>query len=265
MTDNNLSLSETATLYLATLKPEERETSQPEVNRFVRWFGAERAIARLAPPEVANYAERLSLTDADYIQRLEQVRAFLICARKKGWTLANLSIHLKAKKVKPGPASPGRPAPEVIHLTKEGHEGMKTELTELRSKRPHLIEEIRKAAADKDFRENAPLHAAREKLGYLEGRIIELEETLKVARTIDDAPKSSVKTGIGDSVVLQDLASGEEMKYRIVTPKEVDPTQGKISSVSPIGKALLGRGEGDIVEISVPAGKLRYQVKRIER
>lgn len=264
MTTDNVNLSEAAALYLATLKPEDREASQPEVNRFVRWFGADRSIARLTPPEVANYAERLSLTDIDYARRLEQVRAFLICAKKKGWTPSNLSVHLKAKKVKSGPAVPGRPAPEVIHLTKEGFEEMKAELAALRDKRPSLIEEIRKAAADKDFRENAPLHAAREKLGHLEGRIIELEETLKIAHVIDELPKSRLKAGIGDSVVLREVASGEEMKYRIVSPNEVDPIQGKISSVSPIGKALLGRAEGDTVEINIPAGKVRYQLQRIE-
>jgi len=64
---------------------------------------------------------------------------------------------------------------------------------------------------------------------------------------------------------VQDISSGEELCYRIVNPREVDPTQGKISGVSPLGKALIGREEGETVEVAVPAGKLRYQVKRIER
>jgi transcription elongation factor GreA len=264
MTSPKITLSEAATRYLAKLTPEEREARQPEVNRFVRWFGSERPVAQLTPPEVANYAERLSLSDTDYAKRLEQVRAFLVCAKKDGWTPGNLSVHLKAKRMKPGPVVSVRPLPEVTHLTKQGYDEIKAELAGLKERRPHLIEEIRKAAADKDFRENAPLHAAREKLGHLEGRIIELEETLKVAKVIDESPKSTFKANIGDSLVLQDLASGEEVKYQIVTPREVDPTQGKISSVSPIGKALLGRGQGDTVEISVPAGKLRYQIRHIE-
>ena len=263
MTQQNVCLSDAATEYLAKLKPEERETSQPEVNRFVRWFGSERPIAHLTPPEVAGYAEGLSTTDIDYAKRLAQVRAFLVCAKKKGWTPTNLSIHLKAKKVKPGLAIAGRPMPESIPMTNQGYNNMKAELTELKGKRPLIIDEIRRAAADKDFRENAPLHAAREKLGHLEGRIIELEETLKVARIIDETSKSTLKVNIGDSLVLLDLASGEEVKYQIVPPKEVNPALGKISSVSPIGKVLLGRGEGDRVEITIPAGKLRYQVKHI--
>jgi len=261
----NISLGDAATHFLARLTPEEREASQPGVYRFVRWFGSERPISQLTPPEVANYAERLSLSDIDYVKRLELIRAFLVCAKKEGWSQTNLSVHLKAKKVKPGLAIPGRPGtPTVVELTRRGYEELKTELAELKSKRPPLIEEIRRAAADKDFRENAPLHAAREQLGHLEGRIIELEEALKVTKIIDEAPKSTLKVGTGDSLVLQDTSSGEEIRYKIVTPKEVDPSQGKISSVSPIGKALLGRGEGEMVEITVPAGKLRYQIKRIE-
>ena len=70
--------------------------------------------------------------------------------------------------------------------------------------------------------------------------------------------------GIGDMVVLYDPASKEELVYTIVHPREVDPTKGKISGVSPIGKAIIGRGEGEIVEVVVPAGTMRYQIKKVE-
>jgi len=141
---------------------------------------------------------------------------------------------------------------------------LKVELEELKSKKPQLIADISRAREDKDIRENAPLHAAKEQLGHLEGRIIELEETLKCARIIDDVPKPTARVAIGDSLILRDLNSGDEIRYTIVPPREVDPLQGKISSVSPIGRALIGRGEGETIEVAVPAGKLRYQIKRIE-
>ena len=70
---------------------------------------------------------------------------------------------------------------------------------------------------------------------------------------------------MGDSIVLGDIVSGEELRYTIVSPREVDPTKGKISSHSPIGKAVIGRAWGEIVEITAPLGKLRYQIKQIER
>jgi len=262
----NPSLGEGASLFLAKLSPEERGISQPEVYKFVRWYGWERPLAGLSAPEVANYAERLSLSDTDYARKLELIRAFLTYAKKVGWSKTNLAIHLKAKKVKAGAQSSSvrRGLPETVTLTQQGYAELEAELADLKRKRPQLIEEMRRAAADKDFRENAPLAAAREQRGHLEGRIRELEETLKAATTVNGEQKSGLKVTIGDRIVLGDLASGEELHYMLVDSREVDPTQGKISSVSPLGKTLIGRGEGEIVEVAVPAGKLRYQVKYIE-
>jgi len=261
----NPSLGEAAGLFLAKLSPDKKEESQPEVYKFVRWYGRERPLAGLAAPEVANYAERLSLSDTDYAKKLELIRVFLTYAKKAGWSRTNLAVHLKAKKVKANALPAARQGlPETVSLTRQGYDEMEAELAALKSKRPQLIEEIRKAAADKDFKENAPLAAAREQRGHLEGRIRELEETLKAAVVIDEEQKSNLKTNIGNSLVVCDLGSGEELRYIIVDPKEVDPVQGKISIASPLGKALVGRGEGEVVEIAVPAGKLRYQIKQIE-
>ena len=260
----NPSLGEAAGLFLARLSSKEREASQTEVYKFVRWYGWERPLAGLTAPEVANYAERLSLSDTDYAKKLELIHAFLTYAKKAGWSKTNLANHLKAKKVKAGSLPSVRQGlPEAVTLTQQGYAELEAELAELKRKRPQLIEEVRRAAADKDFRENAPLAAAREQRGHLEGRIRELEETLKAASIISGDEKSGLKANIGDSIVLCDLTSGEELDYMIVDPKEVDPTQGKISIASPLGKALIGRGEGEIAEVTVPAGKLRYQIKRV--
>ncbi|MBI4181093.1 MAG: transcription elongation factor GreA [Chloroflexi bacterium] len=155
--------------------------------------------------------------------------------------------------------------PETVFLTQQGYTELEAELTILQVKRIEAIAEIRKAAADKDFRENAPLHAAREQRGHLEGRIMELEATLKLAVVIEEKQEATVKIGIGDSVTLGDLESGEELHYMLVSPKEVNPARGKISSISPIGQAIIGKEEGAIVMVVAPAGKLRYQIKKIER
>ncbi|HEY50938.1 MAG TPA: transcription elongation factor GreA [Dehalococcoidia bacterium] len=268
MTDKSapdISLEEAASQFLARLTTEEREISQPELYKFIRWFGREQALNRLSAREVAGYAERLSLSDTDYGRKLDQLRAFLTHARKAGWSRTNLAVHLKAKKAKAGSSSAVRQGlPEVIELTRQGYAELENELQALKSRRPELIEQIRRAAADKDFKENAPLAAAREQRGHLEGRIRELEETLKSARVINEQPKTELKVSIGDHLMLQDLVSGEELRYQVVNPREVDPAQGKISSVSPLGKVLIGRGEGEVVEVAVPVGRLRYQVKRIE-
>jgi transcription elongation factor GreA len=257
----NPSLGEAANLFLAGLSPEERGLSQQEVHKFVRWFGWRRPIAGLTAAEITKYAESLPSSDIDYTKKMEQIRALLAYARKKGWSETNLAAHLKAKKVKTR-VQPSKPSiAEPIALTQQRHAEMKTELDTLRSKRLQIIEEMHKAAADKDFRENAPLQAAREQRGHLEGRIRELEDTLKAVTIIDKKPETTLKVGIGDSIILRDLDSGDDRHYIIVSPKEVDPAQGKISSVSPIGKAVIGRGFGEVVEVATPAGKLRYEIK----
>jgi transcription elongation factor GreA len=264
MSGDSPSLGEAAGSFLAKLAPGEREASQQEVYRFVRWYGWERPFAGLTAPEVANYAERLSLSDTDYAKKLELTRAFLVFAKKEGWIKTSLFTHLKARKGRPGaPVSTKRGLPKKVNLTPEGYEELKAEIADLKSKRLKAIEDIRTAAADKDFRENAPLDAAREQKGHIEGRIMELEETLKAATVIGVEQKSGLKASIGKKVVLCDMTSGEDLRYMIVDPREVDPVQGKISVASPLGKALVGRREGDVVEVAVPAGKVRYQIQQV--
>ena len=259
-------LGQAASQFLASLPPEERKASQQEVYRFTRWYGWERPLAGLTAPEVANYAQRLSLSDTDYMKKLELIRAFLVYAKKEGWSKTNLATHLKTRKTKTKLSPSTRQGlPQTISLTQQGYTELQAELATLKSKRSQAIDEMRRAAADKDFRENAPLEAAREQHGQLEGRIRELEEAIKSATVIDDKQKVTLKVNIGDSIVLQELASGEELRYMIVSPREVDPTQGKISSASPVGKAIIGRSQGEVIEVVTPAGKLQYQIKLIER
>ena len=265
--DSNQSpnLNNAATRFLVSLSPEQRQASQNEVYKFVRWYGGERAFTELEAPDIARYAERLSLSDTDYAGKLEIVRSFLVHAKKQGWSKSNLATHLKAKKTKRQPkSSPVRGLPEAIPLTQQSYTELEAELAGLRDKSSRLIEEIRRAAADKDFRENAPLAAAREQRGHVEGQIRELEETLKSATIIDKAAKANLRVSAGDSVVLRDLASGEELRYILVSPREVDPAKGKISAASPTGKAVTGRRQGEVVEVAAPAGKLRYQIEQIE-
>lgn len=260
------SLGEAAGSFLASLPAKKGETSQQAIYGFVRWYGWERPFAGLTAREVANYAEQLSSSHTNYLNNLEIVRAFLVYAKKQGWNKTSLAAHLRPKKTKARLPSPARrDLPPAISLTQQGLAELKAELVDLKRRRSQAIEEMRRAAADKDFRENAPLEAAREERGHLEGRIRELEEALKSATTIDKTPKSTLKVSTGDSIVLRDQVSGEELRYTIVSPREVDPTKGKISGNSPIGKAVTGRAQGEIVEITAPAGKLRYQLVQIER
>ena len=262
MDSSNLNLGEAASRFLTSLPPEKMGVSQQAIYQFVRWFGRDSLLARLEAPEIASFAQRISSADADYSRKLDIIRAFLTHANKEGWTKNNLAIHLKTKKEKPGLAVSARQClAKTISLTQQGYDKIKEELAVLKGKRPQAIDDISKAAADKDFRENAPLDAAREQLAQIEGRIRELEQTLKSATLVEVEVGS--RAGIGNSVVLLDLASGEELRFTLVSPKEVDPSQGRISSVSPLGRALIGQGAGDTIEITVPAGKLRYRIEKV--
>jgi transcription elongation factor GreA len=259
-------LGEAAAQFLARLPPKEREARQPELYKFARWFGWERPFSQLAPPHVEAYAEQLSVSDTDYAAKAVLVRSFLTYAKKAGWSRTSLATHLKTRKAKAGPQAAGRRVqPEAVALSRQKYDELVVELEDLRKKSQELIKAIQIAAADKDFRENAPLHAAREERGHVEGRIKELEETIKAATIIDELKKPAMKSGVGDRVVLSDLASGEEFRYTIVDPREANPLKGKISTASPLGKALVGRSDGETIEITAPAGKLRYRINRVER
>ena len=260
------SLGEVATLYLNKLSVKDRDSSCAEIYKFARWYGWDSSFSRLAGPAVASYAEQLNVTDIDYEKKIGILRSFFAYAKKTGWSQANLSTHLKSKKGKTAPViSVGRETIETATLTQQRYDELKAELDKLKKKSRELVVEIQRAAADKDFRENAPLDAAREERGHVEGRIKELEHTLKSATIIGERKEPARKSSIGDNILVCDLASGEECRYIIVDPREVNAAKGKISIVSPLGKALLGRIDGEMVEITVPAGKMRYQVKRIER
>lgn len=263
--DHVPSLREAATIYLGKLSVKDRDSSQPEVYRFTRWYGWESPFSRLAGPAVASYAEQLNVSDIDYEKKIGILRSFFAHAKKAGWSQTNLSTHLKAKKGKAAAAAAGRDVFEAATLTQPRYNELAAELENLKKKSRELVVEIQRAAADKDFRENAPLDAAREERGHVEGRIKELEQTLKSATIIGEKKEPARKSGIGDCIIVCDLASGEECRYTIVDPREVNAARGKISTASPLGKALLGRSDGETVEITAPAGKLRYQIKRIER
>src|SRR4030042_208389 len=265
-TDNIPSLGEATTVYLGRLSVKDRDASQPEVYRFARWYGWESLFSSLAGPAGASYSEQLNVTDIDYEKKFGILRACLAYGKKTGWSKTNLATHLKTKKGKTGPAvATGKNIREDVSLTQQRYDELKVELENLNKRSRELVGEMQRAAADKDFRENAPLHAAKEERGHVEGRIKELEQTLKEETIIQERKEPARKSSIGDSIIVCDLASGEECRYMLVDPREVNAAKGKISTASPLGKALLRRSDGETVEINVPAGKLRYQIKRVER
>jgi len=256
------SLSEVAAGFLAGLPPDQKDEFRQEINKFVTWCGKSRPMAELSALEVANYAESINSATTDVSKVTSTVKAFLAYAKKEGLTGTNLSVHLRVKKLTSAHTALRKGKPTTIVMTAAGYEELNTELTELKKELPKLSEDIRKAAADKDFRENAPLEAARERHGMVESRIRHLESMLKTAVVSEERP-SDLVVSIGTTVTIQGLSDSEEMSYKLVNPNEASPLKGKLSVSSPIGKALLGRKQGDVIEVVAPAGALNYRVIKI--
>ena len=147
-------------------------------------------------------------------------------------------------------------------LTLRGAQALRKELEHLKSvMRPRIIEAIAEARAHGDLRENAEYHAAREQQGFTEGRINELEAVLSYAEVIDVSKlNAGSRIVFGATVELEEPHSGETVRYQIVGDLEADFKQGRISVSSPVARALIGKSEGDMVEIQAPSGTRRYEV-----
>lgn len=154
---------------------------------------------------------------------------------------------------------------ELIPLTREGHKRLSEELDHLKSvERQQVIEAIAEARAHGDLKENAEYHAARERQGFIEARIADLEEKLARAEVIDPKKTSGDEVRFGAWVTLSDELTGEEKKYRIVGDLEADITKNLLSVSSPMARALLGKKEDDLVRIQAPKGAKEYVVLGIE-
>ena len=258
----SLQMGEAANRYLVSLNENDKNSGQQEIYKFVRWFGGERFFDSIEAPEVAKYAEQLSDSDTEYSDKLVIIKAFLVYAKKKGWTEINLSVHLKARQSKRKARKVStRKRQNPVAITQTGYDDMQAELVSLRERRNELRDDISKAAADKDFRENAPLAAAKEQQGHVEGRIQELEQILASSVIIENNRQSAHTIDIGDSITLVDTVTGKELHCCLVSPNEVDAANGKISGASPLGKASVGKKDGDTIDVKVPAGILHYRIK----
>ncbi len=147
-------------------------------------------------------------------------------------------------------------------LTRHGAEKLREDLRRLKTiERPHVIQAIAEARAHGDLSENAEYHAAREQQGFIEGRIKNIEHALSHCEIIDVTrlPASS-RVVFGATVHLEDQEDGAELSYQIVGELEADARAGLISISSPIARALVGKSEGDVVEVAVPGGTKAYEI-----
>ena len=153
----------------------------------------------------------------------------------------------------------------TIPLTQRGADLLKSELHRLKSVERHaVIQAISEARAQGDLSENAEYEAAKDKQGFIEGRIKELESKLAAAQVIDpSALDADGKVVFGATVDLEDEDSGAKVRYQIVGDDEADLKLGLISISSPIARALIGKEDGDIAEVIAPSGNRRYEIIRV--
>jgi len=153
---------------------------------------------------------------------------------------------------------------ERIPFTPQGYEALKKELERFkRVERPDNIRAIEEARAHGDLSENAEYHAAKERQGFIEGRISELEFKLASADVIDPACIDKDRAVFGCVVILENIETGESVKYQLVGPEESNIDEGKISVTSPLGRAILGREPDEELVLQVPGGRRHYELVEI--
>ncbi len=149
----------------------------------------------------------------------------------------------------------------MFYLTSEGKQKLEKELAELIAKRPEISARIQRAKDMGDLKENADYHDAKDEQGMMESRIREIQAILNEAQVVE-------KNSSGDKIVFGSkitvVVNGKEKEYEIAGESEANPLAGKISSESPLARALLGRKKGDTAEVNAPAGKIIYQIKDIK-
>ena len=214
-----VSASEASTHFLNSLDARKARDERLTVERFVEWLGAEQPISRLTAEKVAAYAER---EQEGGEASLEPVRAFLAYCARLAFTDENLVVHLHLGHAEGAAAE--AIADGGYRMTIEGVELLESELAEFKARRPQIAEQLRAAMQDKDFRENAPLDAARDEQAHLEARIREVEHRLRSAVIIDQEAKAG-RANVGSTVKVLNLEANSEHVFHLVSSSEVDPGQ----------------------------------------
>jgi transcription elongation factor GreA len=154
---------------------------------------------------------------------------------------------------------------DKVPMTAEGYQALDEELKRLKSQeRPNAIAAIAEARTHGDLSENAEYHAAKERQGWIEGRIAVIEDQIARAQIIDVSKLSGAQVKFGATVSVVDEDTEEKARYQIVGEHEADVRSGKVSIASPIARAMIGKEKGDVVEVNTPGGVKAYEILKIE-
>ncbi|MET0295268.1 MAG: transcription elongation factor GreA [Phenylobacterium sp.] len=154
---------------------------------------------------------------------------------------------------------------EKVPMTAEGYQALDEELKRLKTvERPAVIGQIAEARSHGDLSENAEYHAAKERQGWIEGQIAEIEDRMARAQVIDVRKLSGKQVKFGATVSVVDEDTEEKARYQIVGEHEADVKKGKVSVTSPIARAMIGKESGDVVEVTTPGGTKAYEILKVE-
>jgi transcription elongation factor GreA len=154
---------------------------------------------------------------------------------------------------------------DKVPMTGEGYEALDEELRRLKTQdRPSVIAAIGEARAHGDLSENAEYHAAKERQGWIEGRIAEIEDKMVRAQVIDVSKLSGKQVKFGATVTVVDEDTEDEARYQIVGEHEADIKRGRLALTSPLARGMIGKESGDVVEVSTPGGIKAYEILKVE-
>ncbi len=265
----SITLGEALQEYLGTLSPEDQNAASPFIRRYVDHAGHDTVVASLTGARVESYAEsRIQSSDPAAPRRVAALKAWFQYLKKKSYVEKNFGVHIRLRRSAAARSSTAtvRAVDDApIQMTAEGIAGLQVEFERLEREEPELVKAISLAREDKDFRENAPLEAAREALAFNQTRRREVDATLKRAVAVREGDTSDDRSAIGSTVQVTRLDNDRDTEYKLVGAREANAAERKISIESPVGKELLGRRPGDEITVSVPSGVVQFRVTGVTR
>lgn len=255
------------TVGVARLNGEEAQ----HLRRFVSWCGPDTRIAAIYPHQIQSYLDQVAASAADPKPCASALRTFFAHASKTGWVDENPATGLRITK-RSAKSDPRAAAAQTgsTFISRKRYDELRVELEQHKSEGRERISRLLHAAIkDGDLRENAAYDEAKYQQGMLEARIRELEQTLRTStiteeetQPADEDSDAAADEGIkiGMRVELEPIDGSETIAYQLVGPSEVDPLEGRISYLSPVGASLLAKRAGDTVAVETPAGSETYRV-----
>ncbi len=263
-----ITLGQALNEYLQSLKPDARSQQISLIRKYVEHAGEETPVSSLTSSRVELYAEtQIKSSDPAAPERVAALKQWFQFLKKRNYTATNYGVHIRVRKVAGrqhggGTRTVVEDAPKV-EMTLEGFEALKLELEDLNARTPALVQAITLAREDKDFRENAPLEAAREALAFNDQRRKAIETTLKRAVVVERSRDD--RSSVGSAVTVTRLDTGRKDTYRLVGAREANAAERKISVDSPVGRELLGRRVGEDVTVAAPSGVIQFRIEAITR